>query len=67
MAGSAETWKGEPIGAVLPTPEQMVEARNHLGATSRKRVMEQIQAARTFLQAQGEAEGKRKKGRKRKG
>lgn len=67
MAGGPEIRTTKHIGHGLPTPEQMVEARDHLGATSRKRVMEQIRAARTFLQAQSEGEGKRNKGRKRKG
>jgi len=33
----------------VPTPEDMVEARDHVGGTSRRRVLEQIRAARAFL------------------
>jgi argininosuccinate lyase len=59
----------ERSGAIdnLPTPEEMVEARSHLGATSRDRVVEQIQAARAFLKAHAQSKGKQKKEGKRKG
>ncbi len=42
----------EQSGLVLPSPEEMVESRDHVGGTSRKRVSEQIQAARDFLESQ---------------
>jgi argininosuccinate lyase len=53
--------------AGIPTPEEMVEARNHFGATSRSRVIQQIQAARAFLQAHARHTGKPKSRGKSKG
>jgi argininosuccinate lyase len=35
----------------LPTPEDMVEARSHIGGTSRDMVRDQIREARSFLEA----------------
>jgi argininosuccinate lyase len=44
------TGEVETVAAVnIPGPEQMVEARNHPGGTSRASVMQQIQQARRFL------------------
>ncbi|MGB6064323.1 MAG: argininosuccinate lyase [Desulfomonilaceae bacterium] len=54
-------------GAGLPTPEEMVEARNHEGATSRTRVIEQIRAARAFMQSHAQLQRKREDRGKRKG
>ncbi|MGO9568236.1 MAG: argininosuccinate lyase [Desulfomonilaceae bacterium] len=67
IGGGSGIGTGEHIGGGVPTPEDMVEARNHAGATSRARVMEQIQAARAFLQAHAQGVGKRKNRGKRKG
>jgi len=44
---SGESIEGTNLKA--PTPEEMVEARNHRGGTSRRSVLEQIEAARSFL------------------
>jgi argininosuccinate lyase len=43
--------RGEELNpkASLPSPEEMVEARNHAGGTARPRVKEQIRDARAFL------------------
>jgi argininosuccinate lyase len=56
-------------GMTLPTPEEMVEARNHPGGTARKSVGEQIRAAEEFLSGDvgSTVSGKRKPKRKRKG
>ncbi len=42
---------GETLGqdSSLPSPEEMVEARTHVGGTARRQVMEQIQEAGRFL------------------
>jgi argininosuccinate lyase len=39
----------------IPSPEDMVEARNHKGGTSRDRVMEQIHDAKSFLRRSKQA------------
>ncbi|MBI5571915.1 MAG: argininosuccinate lyase [Desulfomonile tiedjei] len=44
----------------VPGPEEMVEARNHIGGTSRDRVIEQIRAARSFLKEHGHARSGRR-------
>ncbi len=67
IAGGSSIGAGERVGDRLPTPEEMVEARNHVGATSRGRVMEQIQAARAFLREHGPSKEKRRNRGKRKG
>ena len=67
ISGGSGINTGEHIGDGVPTPEEMVEARNHSGATSRTRVMEQIKAARAFLEAHAQGVGKRKNRGKRKG
>jgi len=56
----------EQAGLVLPSPEEMVESRGHIGGTSRKRVSEQIQAARDFLAKQRSPSEPKKKARKEK-
>lgn len=48
-SGSAHQENGR-AGESLPTPEQMVEARNHEGGTAREQVMAQVRAARLFLE-----------------
>ncbi len=60
--------KGEGTGK-LPAPEEMVEARNHVGGTARKGVLEQIRAGRVFLrkETRGSAPTAGKGSRKRKG
>jgi argininosuccinate lyase len=50
----------------LPNPEDMVEARDHPGGTSRNRVTDQILAARLFLRSQTKVPGSRKGTGKRK-
>ena len=67
IGGGSGIGTDEHIGGGVPTPEEMVEARNHAGATSRARVMEQIQAARAFLESHAQGGGKRKNRGKRKG
>ena len=67
IGGGSGLGTGEHVGGGVPTPEEMVEARNHAGATSRARVMEQIQAARAFLEFHAQGVGKRKNRGKRKG
>ncbi len=67
IGGGSGIGTDEHIGGGVPTPEDMVEARNHTGATSRERVMEQIQAARAFLEFHAHGMGKRKNTGKRKG
>lgn len=51
----------------FPNPEEMVEARNHVGGTARERVAEQIHAAKMFLKTLEGPPKKPKAGRKRKG
>ncbi len=41
--------------ASIPSPEEMVEARNHTGGTSRDRVMDQIRDAKSFLRQSTQA------------
>jgi len=40
----------------IPSPEDMVEARNHKGGTSRDRVTEQIRDAKSFLKRSKQAD-----------
>ncbi len=56
-------------GMKLPTPEDMVEARDHPGGTARRSVDEQIRAAEEFLMVHVNSvdSGKKKSKRKRKG
>jgi argininosuccinate lyase len=67
IGGGSGIGARQNVGRGVPTPEEMVEARNHLGGTSRIQVMEQIQAARSFLKAHAQGTGKRKNRGKRKG
>lgn len=67
IGGGSDIGTEGHVGGGVPTPEEMVEARNHAGATSRARVMEQIQAARAFLEFHTQGAGKRKNRGKRKG
>jgi argininosuccinate lyase len=46
--GAGQGRQGTEVESV-PSPEEMVEARNHAGGTSRSRVREQILDARSFL------------------
>lgn len=46
--GARQGAAGETAEA-LPTPHEMVEARNHEGGTAREQVMAQVKAARSFL------------------
>jgi len=48
---SSENRKRKQAGK-LPTPEEMVEARSHIGGTSRERVLDQIREARDFLEGE---------------
>ncbi|AFM25742.1 argininosuccinate lyase [Desulfomonile tiedjei] len=63
-AGSEE---GKKDSSELPTPEEMVDARDHVGGTSRRSVLEQIRTARLFLEQITETGDKPKSRRKRKG
>ena len=45
-SGSSREEAAQP----LPTPEEMVEARNHEGGTAREQEMAQVKAARSFLE-----------------
>ncbi|HMK36765.1 MAG TPA: argininosuccinate lyase [Desulfomonilaceae bacterium] len=56
----------EANAASLPSPEDMVEARNHTGGTARKQVMSQIRAARAFLKSRTQVPENRKGTGKRK-
>lgn len=49
IGGMVRESKTGPGGASIPTPEEMVEARGHLGGTSRESVLTQIRQIRTFL------------------
>lgn len=51
----------------FPGPEEMVEARNHIGGTAAKRVLEQIKGARLFLKSLTAPPEKPKSSGKRKG
>lgn len=52
MIGGGPSGSGKRKRAeALPTPEDMTEARSHLGGTSRDRVLDQIREARRFLKA----------------
>jgi len=52
MIGGRPSGSGKRKRAeALPTPEDMTEARSHLGGTSRDRVLDQIREARRFLKA----------------
>ncbi|MBI4964868.1 MAG: argininosuccinate lyase [Desulfomonile tiedjei] len=42
--------RGKKKAGTLPSPGEMVEARSHEGGTARKRVLDQIRAAGSFLQ-----------------
>jgi argininosuccinate lyase len=53
-------------GDDIPSPEDMVEARDHVGGTSRRSVKDQIQAARSFLRSKTKVSTGRKGTGKRK-
>jgi argininosuccinate lyase len=49
IRGEEAPGRPKEAGDALPTLEQMVEARKHVGGTSRERVLDQIREAREFL------------------
>ncbi len=48
---------GDRDRGALPSPEEMVEARNHPGGTARMQVMASIRAARAFLRSKATKKG----------
>jgi argininosuccinate lyase len=49
IRGGRDVGEGRKQGDELPSPQEMVEARNHPGGTAAARVRDQIKDARTFL------------------
>lgn len=64
MRGRSErSGYGRMKGVSLSAPEEMVEARKHIGGTARARVKEQIRDARGFLKKSGEKSARSRSGR----